>query len=282
MHLQRARDSGDGGWGATCRRWLVCTGLSMAVGTLLVACVEGTDTRAVAVTPQSARGTIESPNAGETQGLEGPSADGVGGAIDAENDEQNAEATMDDGAAKPAAGEANEDGRGDNPDEVTTSPDESEAGSPDGSGAGEAPGSQDSPPDRSEGGGTLSDVVSLVGGDVLPPVQQVSGTDVKLDGVLLELLGAMRAGGQAGALAYAEQHQPGLSVDGLRVQIVCESADEASTVREQIAATGGTVTTSFENYVWAEVSLDTVEGLAESEAIWTISVSQAVVQPGRH
>ena len=47
-----------------------------------------------------------------------------------------------------------------------------------------------------------------------------------------------------------------------------------------MAAAGGTVTTGFENYLWAELPLDGVEALAATEAIWTVAVSQAVVRPG--
>ena len=121
--------------------------------------------------------------------------------------------------------------------------------------------------------------VSLVGEEVLPVAQPVTGTEVKLDGVLLELVRARRADGAAGVLAYVERYQPGLSVDSLRVHIVCESADEASAVRDQVAGVGGTVTASFANYVWAEVPLDEIEALAATEAVWTIGVSKPLVQP---
>ena len=339
MHVKGVHDPEAGGCATTRRGRLAFTGLSMALGTLLVACVEtgnppvaggGADARpgtvdvgesAVdvgesAVDAQTVLDTVAALEAGDPEGTDDPSEDRVGGEDAAGDGEANAEATMDDGAARPDADETNEGARGDNADEVTRPPDERGAGSPDagspdeseavapdegdagppdesdagspdesdgespdeGDAAGE-PARPDSPSDGSDAEDALSDAVSLVGGDVLPPVQPVSGTDAKLDGVLLELLRARRAGGDAGAAAYAAQHQPGLSLDGLRVQIVCESADEASTVREQVAEAGGTVTASFENYLWAEVSLGEIEGLAQAEAVWTLSVSQAVVQP---
>ena len=149
-----------------------------------------------------------------------------------------------------------------------------------GSGTGvPAPGSPDAP-NEPEPADAPPEPISLVGADVLPAVRPVSGTDVKLDGVLLELMRARRTGGEAGVLAYVEQHQPGLSVNRLRVEIVCGSSDAAAAVREQVAAAGGTVTMSFENYVWAEIPLDEVEALAVTEAVWTIGVTQSLMQPG--
>ena len=115
--------------------------------------------------------------------------------------------------------------------------------------------------------------------DLLPAAQPVTGVDMKLDGVLLELVRARREGGETGLLAYMERHRQGLSPERLPVQIVCESIGAVAAVREQVAAEGGTVTTSFENHLWAELPLDGIEALAATEAIWTVAVSQAVVRP---
>ena len=134
-----------------------------------------------------------------------------------------------------------------------------------------------SPPDSPSDEAPEPDL--MAGPIVLPPGQPVTGTDVKLDGVLLELVRARRRGGEAGVLAYAEQHRPGLSVDRLQVEVVCTSAETGMWVREQIAAAGGTVTASLENYIWADLSLDGVETLVAAEAVWTIAVSQVVVEP---
>ena len=147
----------------------------------------------------------------------------------------------------------------------------------------EAPSPGASPPDSEADAPVAADApqpVALVGGDMLPAAQPVTGTDVKVDGVLLELLRARRAGGEAGLRAYVAQYRPSLSVDRLRVEIVCASVEAVALVREQVAAADGTVTTSFDSYVWAEVSLDGVEALAGTEAVWTIAVTQAVVRPG--
>ena len=286
MDLQRVRVPGAGNSRAALCWSLACAVVSMAIGPLLVGCAEPAtptaglevaDGSAGSVDTRSAPATTGSPNGAPEQGTQDASADDVGGVVVSTDGAQNA-------ASKPEVetsedAEVNEDAeaRDDTGEEravdVTASP---EAGN-----GAEVPGpaSPDAPnePDPAE---APPEPVSLVEADVLPAVQPVTGTDVKLDGVLLELVRARRTGGEAGVLAYVEQHQPGLSVDRLRVEIVCDSSDAAATVREQVAAAGGTVTTSFENYVWAEVELEDVEALALTEAVWTIGVTQSLMQPG--
>ena len=298
MDLQRVRVPGAGNGRVAFCWWLACAVVSMAICPLLVGCAEsGTPTAGLEVVDgtagrvdsRSGPATTESLNGAPEQGTEGASADDTGGGDAPTNGAQDGasrpEVETDDEAGMNEAAEVNEaaeakddaEARDDTGEEkavdVTLSP---EAGS----GAEvPAPGSPDAPnePDPAE---APPEPVSLVEADVLPAVQPVTGTDVKLDGVLLELVRALRTGGEAGLLAYAAQHQPGLSVDRLRVEIVCDSSDAAAAVREQVTAAGGTVTTSFENYVWAEIPLDKVEGLAVSEAVWTIGVTQSLMQPG--
>ena len=152
--------------------------------------------------------------------------------------------------------------------------------SPESGGGTEAAASSGSPAETTEAADALPALVPLAGRDVLPAAQPVTGLDAKLDGVLLELVRARRAGGEAGLLAYVERHRQGLAVDRLQVEIVCGPAGAAAAVREQVAEAGGTVTTSFENHVWAELPLDRIEALAAAEEVWYMGVSQAVVRPG--
>lgn len=119
----------------------------------------------------------------------------------------------------------------------------------------------------------------IVGPVDLPTVQPVTGTDVKLDGLLLQLLRAQRGGGEAAVRAFVEEHRPGLSVERLQIQIICESDDAVAAVREQVGDAGGTVTAGFENYLWAEVALGHIETLVAAEAVWSIAVSQTVARP---
>ena len=268
-------------------RWLAWAGVPMMVGTLLFACAqrpgsrgggEVTDSRSTAVDGQSAPQAI-----GVTQGVDS-SASQIGDEdAPTTNAARNAELEVT-GVVEEGAGIAGDAG-GERAIEVTPVP---EAGGDATAGLTPAP---PEPPSAAPGTAELpsaapgtaeppADPVPLPGGDVLPVAGPVAGADVKLDGVLLELVRARRTGGEVGVLAYVERHQPGLSVDRLRVQIVCESTDKAASVREQVAGAGGTVTTSFANYIWAEVSLDEIETLAATEAVWTIGVSQALVQPG--
>lgn len=151
--------------------------------------------------------------------------------------------------------------------------------SPDTTDDAEAQASSGSPVTTSAAGHGSPEPVLLVEPDVLPAEWPVTGVEAKLDGVLLELVRARREGGETGLLAYVERHRQGLSPERLPVQIVCESIGAVAAVREQVAAAGGTVTTSFENHLWAELPLDGVEALAATEAIWTVAVSQAVVRP---
>ena len=116
-------------------------------------------------------------------------------------------------------------------------------------------------------------------GDLLPAAQPVGAVEAKLDGVLLELVRARRTDGVAGVRAYVERHHPGLSLDGLQVEIVCESPEDAAAVRELVETAGGSITTSFDNHVWAEVPLTSVETLAEVVAVWTIALDQALLVP---
>ena len=264
----------------TCCRWLACAGLPMMVGTLLVACAERpgpragggvTDSRSASVDGQSAPQAI-----GVTQGVDS-SASQIGDEdAPTTNAARNTEMEVN-GVVEEGAG-IGDDAGGERAIEVTLfSEAEGDAT------AGPPPSPPPAPPSDAPGTEVPpADQVPLPGGDALPVAQPVSGADVKLDGVLLELVRARRTSGEAGVLAYVERYQPGLSVDRLRVQIVCESADKAAAVREQVAGAGGTVTTSFANYIWAEVSLDEIEALAVTEAVWTIGVSQALVQPGVH
>ena len=304
MNLQRVRVPGAGnGLGASGRR-IACTVVSMAIVPLLVGCAEsGTPTTDLEVADggggsddtRSMPPTSGSPNGAFTQGTEDAPAGDVGGGEAPTNEvpegapepegEANDEAEMDGVAGTRGDAETRDDTE--TRDDIETKDDTGDervadvTASPEvGSGV-EVPasGSPDSP---SESGpaATPPDPLSLANADVLPAVQPVTGTDVKLDGVLLELIRARRTGGEAAVRAYAQQHQPGLSVERLRVEIVCDSPDAAAVVREQVAAAGGTVTTSFENYVWAELPLDEVEALVVSEAVWTIGVTQSLVQPG--
>ena len=261
-----------------CCRWLAWAGLPMMVGTLLVACAERpgprgggevTDSRSASVDGQSAAQAI-----GVTQGVD--SSAGQIGDEDAPttNAARNTEMEVN-GVVEEGAGIGDAAG-GERAIEVTLFP---EAGGDDAT-AGPTPAPPEPPSDAPGTEVPPADAVPLPGGDALPVAQPVTGADVKLDGVLLELVRARRTGGEAGVLAYVERYQPGLSVDRLRVQIVCESADQAASVREQVEGAGGTVTTNFANYIWAEVSLDEIETLAVTEAVWTIGVSQALVQPG--
>ena len=151
--------------------------------------------------------------------------------------------------------------------------------SPENGGDVKVPASSGSPAETTEAADTPPALVSLVGRDVLPAAQPLTSVDAKLDGVLLELVRARRVGGEAGLLAYVERHQQGLSIDRLQVEIVCGSTGAAATVREQVAEAGGTVTTSFENHVWAELPLDRIEALAATEEVWSMAVSQAVYRP---
>ena len=116
-------------------------------------------------------------------------------------------------------------------------------------------------------------------GDLLPAAQPVSAVEAKLDGVLLELVRARRADGEAGVRAYVELRKPELSPDRLRVEIVCESPEDAAAVRELVETAGGAVTTSFDNHLWAEVALASVETLAEAAAVWTIALDRALFAP---
>ena len=261
----------------TCCRWLAWAGLPMMVGTLLVACAERpgprgggevTDSRSASVDGQSA------PQAtGVTQGVDSSASQIRDEDAPTTNAARNTEREVN-GVVEEGAG-IGDDAGGERAIEVTLFP---EAGGD--ATAGPAPAPPEPPSDAPGAEVPPADSVPLPGGAALPVAQPVTGADVKLDGVLLELVRARRTGGEAGVLAYVERSQPGLSVDRLRVQIVCESADKAASVRELVAGAGGTVTTSFANYIWAEVSLDEIEALAVTEAVWTIGVSQALVQPG--
>ena len=291
MHLQRVRIPGPRGCRMTGGRWLACAGLAVAGGFLLVACAEppaplasrqATDPSAVAADPRSGPEATEPPDAVDDRSAGEASAVDAGGAGASAHDVQNAEAEMDADAerdAEPPEGAGRAEAV-----EVTTPPEpgsgtEALPDSPQ-----EMPDSASDPPDVSpDPPDAPSDPLpepSLVAGPiVLPPAQPVTGTDVKLNGVLLELVRARRQGGEAGVLAYVEQHRPGLSVDHLHVEVVCTSAETGTWVREQIEAAGGTVTASLENHIWADLSLDGVETLVAAEAVWTISVSQVVVEP---
>lgn len=207
---------------------LLCTGVSMALGTLLLAC---TDPR-----PGTGREVAE--------------------AIAMRQD-----------AAPEGRNRAKKD---------------ADAGGDAGEGAQETPATQSgSPRDSRIGPDAPLEPVPLPDDGLLPVADPVTGADVKLDGVLLELVRARRSGGDAAVLAYIEQHRPGLSVERLQVEIICESVDTAEAVRNQVTGAGGTVTSSFENRVWAEIALEDVEALAVTEAVWTVSMSQALAPIAR-
>lgn len=102
--------------------------------------------------------------------------------------------------------------------------------------------------------------------------EAVIPVEAKLDGALLAMVHGQRDGPDAGALSAG---------DRVAVEIVCESRDDIAAVWEQVVAAGGAVTASFENYLWVDVPLTAVEGLATTSAVWTMALNRAVVRPMR-
>ena len=100
----------------------------------------------------------------------------------------------------------------------------------------------------------------------------VTPVEAKLDGALLELVRGQRDGQDAGASSAGGR---------VAVEIVCESPDHVTAVREQVVAAGGAVTASFEDHLWAEVPLMAVEELAATPAVWTMALNRAVARPAR-
>ena len=319
MDLRRFRVRGTDGRRLAGGRWLACAGMSMALGSLAVARAEpqvpaaggrSVEGRGTVVATQPAPAAFERSGAVDIRGGEAGGVEHAPGRAAAANGVQDAGDRSGAGTQKKRADVQKKDAdpqkKDDDPQEdadpqkkdpdagkqaeddgETRTEAEPEAGGregaevrtrPEGGGA-DAPSASDSEVDAPVAADTLQPV-AVVSGDILPAAQSVTGTDVKLDGVLLELLRARRAGGEAGLRAYVAQHRPALAVDRLRVEIVCASVEAAAVVREQVAAADGIVTTSFDTYVWAEVSLDGVEALAGTEAVWTIAVTQALVRPG--
>ena len=278
MQLKRVGGSVAGDRGQTGLGWLACVRWSLAAGPLLAACagppastsrpVDADGTAPVAA-PRRTPETIESANPLGAQGVEEVPGDRSAGAAMLPDDVRNAEASTESGAGPDAVVQQD---AAEEAAAVTESPETTDDA--------EARASAGSPADTIESVHAPLEPLSAVESDVLPVAQPVTGADAKLDGVLLELVRARRAGGETGLLAYVEQHRRELSLDRLQVEIVCESPGAAAAVREQVAAVGGTVTTGFENYLWAELSLEGVEALAATEAVWTVAVSQAVVRPG--
>lgn len=112
-----------------------------------------------------------------------------------------------------------------------------------------------------------------------PLVEPPQGVEVKLDGSLVALVRAYRAGGQAAASALVRTEGFEMTQERLNVGVTVGDEAEMATIRERIEELGGEVTVGFANQIYALLPISAVEALATEESVWSMAVPRRVTSP---